>query len=210
MIAQGREAVILRAQSPVPSRRSSEFLMPTEPDALWQLLRLETRYRELRVNLRVAQGSVAYGIAQEMEANRRQSADLKDLLGVSDADLIALSYDTPPSLMSLSFGGIDEDPKDTPPASSSADDFVVSLRGSGMSFPESIECRLEFSLGNTLRSEPLAMSRRTEDWEYLEFTTRTSLSALGASAGTHAVVLIEMKLKSGRIVTRSLLRFICE
>ena len=54
------------------------------------------------------------------------------------------------------------------------------------------------------------MSRRTEDWEYLEFTAQRSLEDLGCVKGTQAVVLLEMTLKSERVVTRSLLRFSCE
>ena len=209
MIAQDRAQVVQRLQAPPPPRQSSVFLMPQEPDAMWDLLMLETRHQELRTNLKTATGTVAYGISQEIIANRKKAAVLMDRLGVTGADLIALSHDTPPALMSLSFGVIDDEPTDTPPKVSDTDDFVISLRARGMSFPETVAARLEFKLAGTLRSVPLRMSRRTEDWEFTEFTAQHTLASLGIVTGTEAIVLLEMKLQSGRIVTRSLTRFVC-
>ena len=209
MIAQDRAQVIERLQAPPPPRQSSVFLMPQEPDAMWDLLLLELRHQELRDNLKTAQGAVAYSISQEIISNRRRAARLSDRLGVTGADLIALSYDTPPALMSLSFGPIDDEPNDTPPKAADFDDFVVSLRGRGLSFADSISARMEFKLAETLRAVTLKLSRRTEDWEFMEFTAQHALASLGFVTGTEAVVLLEMTLKSGRTVTRCLARFVC-
>jgi len=210
MIAQDRAPIIQRLLEPPPHLLSSQFLMPQEPDALWDLLVLELRHSELQANLKKASATVGYSISQEILKNRRAATELKNRLGLDGADLLALSHDTPPSLLSLSFGAIDEEPNDTPPAASDDDEFVVSLRGLGLSFATAIAARLEFKLEGTLRSTPMKMSRRTEDWEFIEFTTQRSPQDLGCVTGTQATVLLQMTLQSGRIITRSLVRFACE
>jgi len=208
--SEGRVEIVKRLQGPPAPRLSSQVLMPQEPDLLWEVLTLEVRHAELQANLKSVSGTVAYSIAQEIRANRRKSAELLDRIGLTGADLINLSHDTAPSLVSLSFGPIDEDAVEEPPTSTETDDFVVCLRGRGMSFPIEISARLEFALTGTLRSQPLVMSRRSEDWEYIEFTAQRSMASLGFVAGTQANVLLEMKLGSGRTVTRCLARFVSE
>lgn len=208
--SEGREEVVKRLQGPPLSTLSSGVLMPQEPDLLWDVLTLELRHAELQANLKKADGTVAFSIAQEIRQNRQKSTELLDRLGLTGADLIALSHDTAPALMSLSFGPIDADAVEVPPRSTAPDDFMVSVRGRGMSFATEISARLEFKLAGTLRSQPLVLSRRTEDWEYTEFTAQRSLADLGFVVGTEAAVLLEMTLGSERTVTRCLMRFVSE
>lgn len=177
--------------------------IPPEPDSLWEAVRVSARNDELHINLKSASPARAAGIVQEIRANEERFSLLLERTGFSGDEVRAASYDTAPSIISVKFARLEE--AESEPSLDSR--LVASVRGRGVFMAEAFSARIDFECASSFRSAPMIVSRRSEDWEFVEMSSRRTLSDLGMKAGGQACLCVVMKLKSGREVVRAVKRF---